>query len=100
MVWVQFSLRYNINYKLSNGSLPSLYCESTFLTRMSQNATLDATLSTVQEASRNLTSDSLGWNRYHNVPALTVPMGTAKVKDCTQVCSVPETAPCKGGETC
>lgn len=67
---------------------------------LSQNATFDATLSTVQGVSRNLTPDSLGCNRYHNVPTFTIPMGTTKVKDFTQVCSVPETAPCNGGEAC
>lgn len=37
------------------------------LQELSQNATLDATLSTLQDLFQNLTPDSLGCNRYHNV---------------------------------
>lgn len=70
------------------------------LQELSQNATLDATLSTVPDASWNLTPDSLSCKRYHNVPTFTLPMAATKVKDVTQICSVPETALCKDGEAC
>lgn len=70
------------------------------LQELSQNATLDATLSTVHDASWNLTPDSLSCKRYHNVPTFTLPMAATKIKDVTQICSVPETALCKDGEAC
>lgn len=68
------------------------------LQELSQNATLDATPSTVQDLFWSLTLDSLGCNRYHNVLPLTIPMGTTKAKNFTQFCPMSETALCKDEE--